>query len=126
MERARINMNVIPSGPVLNQDQQNLLDLNFTPDDIKDAMWSIPKDKVPGLDGFNIGFYKDAWEIIGTDVVKAIQDFFANGTLLKSRNTTAITLILKVATPNTPSDYRPMFCCNVIYKCISKLICRKL
>ena len=29
-ERARINMNVIHSGAVLNQDQQNLVDLNFT------------------------------------------------------------------------------------------------
>ena len=44
-ERVRINMNVIHNGPVLNQDQQNMLDLNFTPDEIKDAIWSIPEDK---------------------------------------------------------------------------------
>ena len=88
-------------------------------------MWSIPEDKALGLDGFNSGFYKAAWKIVGTDVVKAVQDF-ANGTLLKSWNTTAITLIPKVATPNTPDDYRLISCCNVIYKCISKLICRKL
>ena len=83
-ERVRINMNMIHSGPVLSQDQQNLLDLNFTPDEIKDTIWSIPEDKAPGLDGFNNGFYKAAWEIVGTDVVKAVRDFFANDTLLKS------------------------------------------
>ena len=38
-------------------------------------MWSIPKDKVPGLNGFNSGFYKATWEIVGTYVVKAVQDF---------------------------------------------------
>ena len=81
-DRARINMNMIQGGPVLNQDHQNMLDLNFTPDEIKDAMWSILEDKALGLDGFNSGFYKAAWDIVGADVVRAIQDFFANGTLL--------------------------------------------
>ena len=100
-ERTRINMNVIHSGPGFNQDQQYLLDVNFTPDEIEDAMWSIPKDKAPGLDGFNSGFYRSAWEIV-------------------------ITLIPKVANPNTPGDYHPISCCNVIYKCIFKLICKKL
>ena len=80
----RINMNVIHSGLALNQDQHYMLDMNFTPDEIKDAMWSIPENKALGLDGFNSGFYKVAWEIFGTDIVKAVQDFFANGTILKS------------------------------------------
>ena len=65
-------MNVINNGSLLNPDQQNLLDLNFTPDEIKEAMWSIPEDKAPRLDGFNSGFYKTTWEIVGTDVVKAV------------------------------------------------------
>ena len=102
-----------------------MLTLSFTPEDIKESMWSILEDKAPGLDGFNSGFYKVAWDIVGLDFVDAVQDFFANGTLLHSWNTTAITLIPNVTTLNTPGDYRPISCCNVVYKCISKLICRK-
>ena len=124
-ERAKINMNIINRGPTLTHNQQNLLTLSFSLEDIKEVTWSIPEDKASRLDGFNSGFYKAAWDIVGADVVAAVQEFFAKGTPLNSWNTTTITLIPKVTTPNTPGDYRPISCCNVINKCNSKIICRK-
>lgn len=45
-------------------------------EDIKLALWSIPNEKAPGLDGFNGRFYKSSWEIVGPDVVRAISHFF--------------------------------------------------
>lgn len=104
---------------MLNSAQQNQVDLNFTPDEINEAMWNILEDKALGLDGLNNELYKAASEIVGSDIVKAVQDYRPNP------NTTVITFIPKVANPNTLGDYRPS-CCNIINKCISKLICRKL
>ena len=52
--------------------------------------------------------------------------FFRIGKLLKAWSTTAITLVPKVACPTSPGDFRHISCCNVIYKCISKLVCSKL
>ncbi|GKC55430.1 hypothetical protein Tco_1078175, partial [Tanacetum coccineum] len=79
-----------------------------------------------GPDGFTAAFFKDTWEIIGSDVTKAICEFFTNGRLLKELNHTIIALITKVNAPARVNDYRPISCCNVLFKCISKIIANRL
>nr|GFA76107.1 hypothetical protein [Tanacetum cinerariifolium] len=65
-------------------------------------------------------------DIIGLDVIKVVKEFFTNGRLLKELNHTIIALIHKVNTPARVTDYRPISCCNVLFKCISKIIANRL
>ncbi|GJS34386.1 putative reverse transcriptase domain, reverse transcriptase zinc-binding domain protein [Tanacetum coccineum] len=67
-----------------------------------------------------------AWDIIVHDVIKAVQEFFVNGSLLKELNHTLIALILKVAFPLKINDYRPISCCIILFKCISKIISNRM
>ena len=90
------------------------------------AMWAINGDKAPGPDGFGSHFYKDCWHIGCPDVITAVVDFFQNGRLLNEVNSTSITLIPKVLCPSHVGDYRPISCCNIIYKCITKVLCNRL
>ncbi|XP_056688116.1 uncharacterized protein [Spinacia oleracea] len=66
------------------------------------------------------------WGEIGDDVCKDILDFRNTGKLLKEINTTSVTLIPKGKCPESVQEYMPISCCNVVYKCISKVLCYRL
>src|SRR6516165_3910674 len=85
-------------------------------------MFSIPDDKAPGPDGYTALLFKRAWDIIGLDIISAVRHFFATNELPRCVSATRITLVPKVESPLSMSDFRPISCCNVLYKCISKVI----
>ncbi|GJY33111.1 putative reverse transcriptase domain-containing protein [Tanacetum coccineum] len=39
--------------------------------EVRDAMFSIGDNKAPGPDGYSSAFFKESWEIVGTDITKA-------------------------------------------------------
>ena len=98
----------------------------ITNEEIKSALFSIPDNKAPGPDGFNGLFFKTAWNIIGPDFIAAIRFFFSHNTLPCCVNATSITLVPKIENAACMNDYRPISCCNIIYKCISKVIVARL
>ncbi|GJZ00797.1 hypothetical protein Tco_0518226 [Tanacetum coccineum] len=53
-------------------------------------------------------------DIIGSDVSRAVREFFINGRVLKELNHTIIALIPKVNSPARVNDYRPISCCNIL------------
>lgn len=61
-----------------------------------------------------------------SDLVLAVQDFFYSGQLLKQINATNVSLVPKIPNPNTVADYRPIACCNVIYKLITKVMSNRM
>nr|KAJ0215658.1 hypothetical protein LSAT_V11C300101270 [Lactuca sativa] len=67
-----------------------------------------------------------AWRIVGDDFCTAVKEFFLSKKILKEINATVIALVPKVQTPGKVGDYRPISCCNVVYKCISKVIVNRI
>nr|GEV87928.1 hypothetical protein [Tanacetum cinerariifolium] len=99
---------------------------DVTDNKIQEAIFSMKDNKAMGLDGYSAAFFNEACDIIAVNVIKAIKEFFTNGVFLKELNHTIISLIPKVTTPMRIHDYRPISCCNVLFKCISKIISNRM
>ena len=95
-------------------------------DEIRAAIFDIDDNRAPGPDGFSSKFFKASWGIIGGDVCRAIKEFFSSGKLLGELNNTIISLVPKNKNPIVVTDYRPIACCGVVYKGISKVITNRI
>jgi hypothetical protein len=59
-------------------------------------------------------------------VCEAVLKFFHHCKLLKEVNSTIITLVPKRKNPSCMGDYRAISCCNIIYKCITKILANRM
>ncbi|GKF01811.1 hypothetical protein Tco_0028734 [Tanacetum coccineum] len=94
--------------------------------EVKEAPFDIEDEKAPGPHRYTSKFFKETWDTVGEDVCLAIHQFFETGKLLGDVNATLISLVPKIKNPNKVLDYRPIACCNMIYKCISRILTNRM
>ncbi|XP_074318678.1 uncharacterized protein LOC141655500 [Silene latifolia] len=64
-ETEHVRMEVLQTGSFCSDQHCISLLSPVTKEEIKSAVFSIPKDKAPRPDGYTSGFFKDSWDIIG-------------------------------------------------------------
>ncbi|KAL0405113.1 UNVERIFIED_CONTAM: hypothetical protein Slati_3825200 [Sesamum latifolium] len=111
---------------IITTDEGVRLIRQVTREEVKAAFFDIAEDKAPGSDGYSAAFFKAAWPIVGEEMTQAVLEFFQNERLLKQVNATLLMLIPKVRAPTTVSDFRPISCCNVLYKAITKILVSRI
>ncbi|VFQ77313.1 unnamed protein product [Cuscuta campestris] len=80
--------------PLLVDDSINTTLTKFpTEEEVKEAVWSLDPDSSAGPDGFTGDFYRQGWDTIKEDVIKAVQEFFLGIPIPKSMGKTTIILI---------------------------------
>ena len=119
-------MPALLQGPTISEVQGSMLSAPIAISEIKAALWAIGDEKSPGPDGFGARFFKASWDVTGPELCSAVKEFFTSGRLLKQLNHTIIAPIPKVDTPTAVSQFRPISCCNVVYKVISKVMAIRL
>ncbi|XP_062110392.1 uncharacterized protein LOC133822162 [Humulus lupulus] len=121
-----VDLHCIALGTKLSVEQQLSLLKPFSNKEIRAALFSIPNTKLPGPDGYGLGFFKFLWKDIGQDICSAIIHGFSTGQFPKELHETTFSLIPKVSNPARASDYRTIACCSTLYKVMAKLLCSRL
>lgn len=122
---ARFKMTHDPVRRISEEDVQNL-EVKFSTQEIKEAIWNCGGDKAPGPDGFSFAFIKHFWDVLKDDVVNMVNEFHENAFIPVGCNASFITLIPKVSNPMLVSDFRPISLIGVQYKIIAKLLANRL
>lgn len=107
-------------------EQNDILLCPITPDEVKQALFQMHPDKAPGPDSMSPGFYQKHWDIVGTDIIKLVMEFFNNECMPIGLNDTHLVLIPKKKNFSAMGDLRPIALYNVSYKILSKVLANRM
>lgn len=82
--------------------------------------------KALDINGLPGCFYKKIWKVGAKDVIEVCLNIFNNNDLFTSINSTIITLIPIIKSPQFVKDHHPISLCNFIYKIITNRIKKTL
>ncbi|KAK3222321.1 hypothetical protein Dsin_009346 [Dipteronia sinensis] len=98
------------------------LEENFSKEVVLEGLSSCDGNKAPGLDGFNLKFIKDNWDVIEGDFMKFMEEFYWDGSIVKELNKMFISLIPKCPKSKSLKDYIPISLVGSLYKILAKVL----
>ena len=107
---------------LVTEDMNKELLVEFTENEVKEALNQMAPLKAPDPDGMPPLFYQHYWDLVGKDITTFVLSFLNSTTLLENLNHTFIILIPKFKNLELVSEFRPMSLSNVLYKIFSKVL----
>jgi hypothetical protein len=112
--------------PSLSEEENMGLIAPFTLDEIEEVVRLSDGNKSPGPDGFNFSFFKKCWGMLKDEIRIMFDQFHGNSCFPKSFLSYFVTLIPKVSSPSSLTDFRPISLLGSLYKLIAKVLTKRL
>jgi hypothetical protein len=107
---------------MVTDEEARALESPCTKEEILEVIKGFTKEKSLSPDGWTVELYLHYFDLMGQDLLDAIEDSRIKGIVNKQLNNTFIALIPKQNLPRQFSDYRPISLCNLSYKIIARRI----
>ncbi|RVW15175.1 LINE-1 reverse transcriptase-like [Vitis vinifera] len=114
----------IQVGCISQQDAESL-EVPFAETEIHSALMEMNGDKAPGLDGFTIAFWQNAWDFAKEEIMEMFKEFHEHNTFVRSLNNTFLVLI-KEKRGGGFGDFRPISLLGGLYKLLAKVLANRL
>ena len=112
--------------PFLSEKDKEMCEGKLTPFECKKAVFSMAKNKSPGLDGLPLEFYQVFWADIECILVNALNENFAKGVMSRSQKCGIISLIHKKDDEEDLKNWRPITLLNYDYKIMAMAIAHRI
>jgi hypothetical protein len=111
---------------VFSKEMNKSLEEEVTKSELKQALSSMQNGKIRAQTDFTVEFFKSFYDLLKDDLLLMARESQREGRVYGPLNATFLCLIPKKQNSETFEDYRPISCCNIVYKLISKIIARRL
>jgi hypothetical protein len=99
----------------------------FTAEEVQAALAQLPAGKAPGPDGFSASFFKQCWQLVKVDVMRAIRALECRTSrTLHLLNSANIILLPKAPDAAHPKDFRPISLVHFFAKLFTKILAIRL
>ncbi|RVX19153.1 putative ribonuclease H protein [Vitis vinifera] len=104
----------------------DILERQFSNEEVLRALSDLGGDKAPGPDGFTLAFWKTCWPVVGGEVMQVFEELHSQNVMFRSHNATFLVLIPKKEGASDVQDYRPISLVGSLYKIIAKVLANRL
>ena len=102
------------------------LEEEVTKPELNAALFSMKNGKILGPNRVMVEIFKSFYDLIKEDLLLMIRESQKEGRIHGPLNANFLCLIPNKHCPSSFEYYRPIACCNAIYKLITKIIYRRL
>jgi hypothetical protein len=110
----------------VSQLENDILTMEFTEKEVKEAIFQMEHNKAPEPDGFPVVFYQVFWELIKADLMPLFAEFDKGNLPLFSLNFGIITLLLKQKEATQIQQFRAICLLNVSFKIFTKVMTNRI